>query len=356
MGKELLFFFSAVGTFNGLLLSLYFIFFTRKKYLTNYLIGALILALSIRIGKSVVAYFDPTLPAIYRQIGLSACFFIGPFLYLFLTAAAKGLDKMPRRWTAMLYTLLATTIIGGTLFSYSNYPALWNKYLAWIIYIQWLAFVIASAYPLRARIAKFFTKGAKRTAQDTWLLMIYFGNVIIYVVYFLALIQAPFTSYINGSIVFSFMLYLAFSVLLYRKKTDDLFQFTIEKSGNRKIEPALAKTLIEKLEKTMSGSKAFKDSDLKLSSLASMIGVPAHQLSQMLNEHIENNFTTYVNNYRIQEACSIISVNNLLTLEAIGYEVGFNSKSTFFAAFKKHTGMTPLTFMQKSAVSPKAEP
>jgi hypothetical protein len=45
IGKELLFFFSALGAFNGLILSLYFSFFTRKKYLSNYFLGALLFAL-----------------------------------------------------------------------------------------------------------------------------------------------------------------------------------------------------------------------------------------------------------------------------------------------------------------------
>ena len=84
IGKELLFFFSALGAFNGLILSLYFSFFNSKKYLCNYFLGALLFALSVRIGKSVFVYFDGTLPKIYLQIGLSACFFIGPFLYCFL--------------------------------------------------------------------------------------------------------------------------------------------------------------------------------------------------------------------------------------------------------------------------------
>ena len=87
IGKELLFFFSALGAFNGLLLGLYFFFFAKKKYLVNYFLGALLLALSIRIGKSVFLYFDGKLPRMYLQIGLSACFFIGPFLYFFTRSA-----------------------------------------------------------------------------------------------------------------------------------------------------------------------------------------------------------------------------------------------------------------------------
>ena len=61
VGDKVLFFFSSLGAFNGLILGIYFIFFTSKKYLSNYLLGALLLVLSIRIGKSVVFFFDASL-------------------------------------------------------------------------------------------------------------------------------------------------------------------------------------------------------------------------------------------------------------------------------------------------------
>ncbi len=63
-GTKLLFFVSALGAFNGLVLSVYFFFFSTKKNLSNYLFAALLLVLSIRIGKSVAYFFDYCLPKI----------------------------------------------------------------------------------------------------------------------------------------------------------------------------------------------------------------------------------------------------------------------------------------------------
>src|SRR5689334_8410822 len=78
-GNKALFFFSSLGAFNGFVLGIYFIFFTEKKHLSNYFLGALLLALSIRIGKSVAFFFDSNVPKTILQIGLTACTFIGPF-------------------------------------------------------------------------------------------------------------------------------------------------------------------------------------------------------------------------------------------------------------------------------------
>jgi hypothetical protein len=83
-GSYLLFFLSALGVFNSIVLSAYFIFFKKEKKLADVLLGGLLLALSIRVGKSVFFYFNHHLSKTYLQIGLSACFLVGPLLALFV--------------------------------------------------------------------------------------------------------------------------------------------------------------------------------------------------------------------------------------------------------------------------------
>jgi len=350
-GKELLFLISAIGAFNGFLLSLYFFFLTRKKYLTNYLLGALILAISLCVAKSVFEYFKITLPGIFAQVGFSACFFIGPFLYYFLRAAIEGRQKMPLSWNYVLLGHAVLIVVLGVIFPYSTHPDAWCVYLVRGIFAQWFFFLGISGIVLRDKISQFFSKDGELNPQDKWLLTIYGGNLVIHLFYFLSLIHAPFTTCLNGSIVFSFMLYLVISILLYRKKTDDLFQFVPEKAKEKKFDDELATALLEKLEKLMSANEIYKDPELKLSGLAAKVGIPPYHLSALLNDHLELNFTSFINGYRIEEACRMLKTDHRLTLESIGYEVGFNSKSTFFAAFKKQVGMTPLAYQQQPALS-----
>ena len=348
VGKELLFFFSALGAFNGLILSLYFFFFTRKKYLSSYFLGALLFALSVRIGKSVFLYFDGTLPKIYLQIGLSACFFIGPFLYCFLKSAVQGLEVMPKSWKWTIVSWLLLVLVAGVAYPYENYSLLWNQYFSKIIYLQWLIYVVISSFVMKGVLKNLFTKGHQLSAAEIWLLMIYFGNVVIFITFFLSLIRAPFSSYISGSIGFSLSLYLIISVLLYRKKSDDLFLLSPGKYSGKKLNNQDAGILLEKLEKLMNEQAVYRNPDLKLGDLSKGVNVSSHQLSQFLNDNLGKNFTTFVNEFRIKEACRIISTDHRLTLESIGYEVGFNAKSTFFAAFKKLTGTTPLNYQQNT--------
>ncbi|MCY1561652.1 YSIRK-targeted surface antigen transcriptional regulator [compost metagenome] len=95
----------------------------------------------------------------------------------------------------------------------------------------------------------------------------------------------------------------------------------------------------------------YKNPNLTLQDLSQEINISSHQLSQFLNNNLGKNFTSYVNEFRINEACKIITSSDKLTLESIGYDVGFNSKSTFFVAFKKHTGTTPLNYQIQAVQS-----
>lgn len=346
IGKELLFFFSALGAFNGLVLSLYFFFFTQKKYLVNYFLGALLFALSVRIGKSVFLYFDGKLPKIYLQIGLSACFFIGPFLYGFVSSAVRSIEKLPRKWAVVLWALFGITLVVGIAYPYSVFPLLWNDYFARIIYFQWFIFLIASGFVAKDIIRKLFVSAYKMKASELWISVILLANVLVFLLYFSALIRAPFAPYISGSIAFSLMLYLAGTILFYRNKTDELFLINTARPNTKKLSEPDTQLWLEKLDKVMCDKKVYTNPDLKLGDLSREIQISAHQLSQLLNDELGKNFTTYVNKFRIEEACRILSSDYRFTLESVGYEVGFNSKSTFFVAFKKFKGVTPAVYQQ----------
>lgn len=347
-GKELLFFFSALGVFNGVILSVYFFFFTTKKFLTNYFLGALLFALSIRIGKSVFVYFHPTLPKMYLQVGLTACFFIGPCLYYFLKSAVAEINIMPKSWKLILlfWALFIGTI--GFLYPYEYYPELWRTYFVKAIYFQWFIYVVVSGFMIKGILQKIISRKHKATPSEMWFGTLFLGNFLLFFFYFLAIMRGPAATYISGAIVFSLLFYLIISILLYRKKTDDLFLLNGSKNSGKKINSAEAEIFAQKLESVMNEKVLYKNPNLTLQDLSKEINISSHQLSQLLNNNLGKNFTSFVNEFRIKEACEIIALNDKLTLESIGYDVGFNSKSTFFAAFKKYTGTTPSNYQNQA--------
>ena len=340
IGKEIVFFLGALGAFNGFILSLYFLFFTKKKYVSNLFLGALLFVLSIRIAVTVFVYFNNDLPKTYLQIGLSACLLIGPFLYYVLKSAIHNTVSKQWKWHLGIWFLAVSTI--GFFLPYENYPVLWNYYFVAFIFFQWFSYLFVSGYESRLLLQKIIWNYESSSPAERWFATIFFGNAAVFIAYFLGFSRVPFVSCITGAIAFTFILYLIILVLLHRKKTDDLFFINNQKS--KKISNVDAVVISQKLEKIMNEKALYRNPNLSLKDLSEEINMPSHQLSQFLNNNLGKNFTSYVNEFRIETACRIISSNNKLTLESVGYDVGFNSKSTFFAAFKKHTGTTPLNY------------
>ncbi|APX10392.1 helix-turn-helix domain-containing protein [Tateyamaria omphalii] len=101
-----------------------------------------------------------------------------------------------------------------------------------------------------------------------------------------------------------------------------------------------AARIARKLTAAMADDLLHRDANLSLTKLAQHIGSSPNYVSQTLNEHLEQPFFDFVNQWRIKEAEQLL-VNGDETILAIAYEVGFNSRSAFYTAFKKHTGYTP---------------
>ena len=118
----------------------------------------------------------------------------------------------------------------------------------------------------------------------------------------------------------------------------------MEKYGDKKIEDTDAAQMILELEEIIEQEKLFKDANLSLSDVAKKMNILPHRLSQLINDNMRSNYSSFVNKYRIEEAKKLIATNDQFTLEAIGYECGFNSRSTFYATFKKYVGTTPAKY------------
>lgn len=96
----------------------------------------------------------------------------------------------------------------------------------------------------------------------------------------------------------------------------------------------------------MDNKKPYLDSSLNLKKLAELINIPSYHISQILNTCLNSNFYDFINQYRINESKNILietSSRDKSILEIL-YDTGFNSKSVFNSAFKKHTGITPSEF------------
>lgn len=92
--------------------------------------------------------------------------------------------------------------------------------------------------------------------------------------------------------------------------------------------------------------KPYLNPELNMPMLAEELNLPKHQVTEVLNTEIGKNFFQFVNEYRVKAVQQRLAdqKNDHYSIEAIGYDCGFSSKSSFFAFFKTATGKTPLQY------------
>lgn len=94
-------------------------------------------------------------------------------------------------------------------------------------------------------------------------------------------------------------------------------------------------------------NKVFKNPELGISDVAKATGMPVKKVSQLINIKTGKTFKTYINAIRVQKA--VIYIEDVsyehYTMEAIGNEVGYKSKATFYRAFKREMNCTPKEYM-----------
>jgi YesN/AraC family two-component response regulator len=201
--------------------------------------------------------------------------------------------------------------------------------------------VVISGFLLRGTFKKLISRVEKLNYDDFMMLSVFSGILIIWIAYF----TASYTSYITGALSFSFTLYLSISVLVYQRKRKFTTIAIKEKYASNKISSEEAKSLVQKIEKTINDQSLFKNPNLTLPQLAKTVNIRQHRLSQLLNDNLEKSFTQFINEFRIEEAKKLLKTESNLKMEIIAEKSGFNSNSTFYTAFKKITNTTPAKYL-----------
>jgi AraC-like DNA-binding protein len=342
--NPILFFFCSLGVFNGFLVSLYFLFFHKVKRTQNLFLGLLLLFLSIRIGKSVYSIFTPReeREILILQIGLSACFLIGFSLFHYIKSSVENRKSIPNSWKLHFILVLIFIMITGITKPYKGNTLFWNEYFIHVIYGAWALYILLSGFALRNIFKKIVTKSVGCTTAELWLVAVFLGNLLIYSAYIIGL----FYFYLIGTLTFSFVFYGLLIFLLFKKNRDTIFQDIPEKYGSKKIDTKEANYLLVKLKSIMTEEELYKKPDVKLKDIANELQIIPHKLSQLLNDNVGKSFAQFINEYKVDEAKKLLKENNQFTLEAIGYEAGFSSKSAFYATFKKTVGKTPSEYQK----------
>ncbi|WP_157074164.1 helix-turn-helix domain-containing protein [Pseudoxanthomonas mexicana] len=337
LSQHFLFFFAMLGAFNGIGAATFLWWRAEGKPTLRWL-SLLILMVGVRTGKSVAFYFWPDIPLIVLQLGLTACFMIGPCLF-FLVRSSQGDASGPGRidrWHIAALLAVATAV--NVLLPYDHNVDLWRNVITPGINYAWLVYLLLATAQM-----VLYRERLRGTPSGTLLLGALAGVWIIWTAYY----TAGYTSYIVGALSFTFV--LALSVLAYLRLRAG--QAPIEPYQDRRIPAPEAATQLQALAELMARERLHLDPALTLPRVARRLGIPQTRLSQLLNDNNQTSFKQYLAQLRVIEARALLQQTPPKPLEVVAEEAGFQSMSTFHSAFKKHEGITPAAFRTASADS-----
>ncbi|NOY36409.1 MAG: AraC family transcriptional regulator [Chlorobi bacterium] len=300
-------------------------------------------------------------------------FTYGPLMYLYVRFLISG--KPHFKWyywghfiPFLVFFVLTfiyrqrQVIVLHDFFRQDAYFALRMVYgLSFIISISvysFLSFILIGRHQKRIRDLYSFTS-EKITLN--WLKGVSISFSVIYLTMFIAgafNILGHSESY--DPLIFSYagLTLFAFAFSIYGYKQQEIYDYYNSRPVNQEIEPKYersglketdAQKYMDKLLAYMESEKPYLNGELTIHDLSVKLNISRHHLTQVINERLDKNFYTFINEYRVKEVIHRMKnpAYNNYTLLGIAFDSGFNSKSSFNSIFKSYTGMTPSQYRVK---------
>jgi AraC-like DNA-binding protein len=322
---------SCLGVAQSLLLCAYL--FTLKEKRANIFLAFVLLGLTIRIGKSVFHNYMPLDPWI-RNLGISGILMTGPFLWFYGKALFEKKEFSAKNYLHLipfiLFVLLCRVIPNrGDFESYLIYSLVF-LHLAVYLVVCW------------THIIKNF-KGARLLP---WYRNIVAGISFIWFLY-VGIFVGFIPLYILGAVFFSFLIYI-FSYLLLKRHV-----FALEKYSNSSIDHVTSKLLLQQVKGLFEKKEIYLDSNISLKAVAESLSATPREVSQVINENEQKNFSEFVNHYRIAKAKILLADPNHMQekIETIAYDCGFGNVTSFNLAFKAETQVTPSQYRNQFTIA-----
>lgn len=357
----------AQGIFFGLQL-----FWTRTYPSKNKFLACLLLLFSYRLFNQILLYFGIGKYDWWYHSTLDLSWAYGALIFLYIKASSSISYQFSKK-DQLLFIPVALQIIMGLFVRSQNF--FWDgtrESLSWLGYWGYVLWMNYSTVPFIASVfILFHLKKAKTSLSAIDLaqrnpepyrfiekLLIntqrfYILVVAIYLVDFLLIrfIHQEAYYYFNRfyynpfligisilTYVLSFVGYKQRKSLLIRPKP----QYP---TRNQKTLEEIA----ERLDLLMRTQQVFKNPNLSLDDLAKLLDTKTHLLSQTLKYIHDTSFYPFLTKYRVEEFRSLLldPEHRHLSLLGLAYEAGFNSKSSFHRAIKKHYQLTPSEFKKQ---------
>lgn len=155
------------------------------------------------------------------------------------------------------------------------------------------------------------------------------------------------------SLLLTLTILLASTFIIDNSKVFDQNWFSDKYFRSSTTLDELGAMLASAIEYLDNNPQSYSQSSYKIDDLCKTINVPANDLSRAINQIQRINWNDFINQYRIAKAQDMLMAGNHrdFSIEGIGQQVGFKSKSGFYAAFKKLNQQTPLQWLKTKEIS-----
>jgi AraC-like DNA-binding protein len=251
-----------------------------------------------------------------------------------------------------------------------NYPWQMNTINGLFVLAEFIYFTAALINVFRfSKIAREFyseEEEIKLRYIKKFIILIFSLNFFLIVVY--AALPTPNVEYIFLplflNVIYLYILYNAFKhSALFTYKEFQLFEKKIApvalvganiadpnkiSKSNYHLKQELGDLLSVRVSDHLTKDKPYLNPNYHIEDLARELKIQKHHLSFVINSRFKKSFFELVNSYRIDEAKEKLKgESGCHSVDAVGYDVGFNTKSAFYRAFKKYTNLTPAQFCKK---------
>lgn len=328
---------SALVMGHSLFLAVFFWTSPSKRPLSNRLLALLLLALAIRICKSIIIVAFPEASDFWPALGLIGMAAIGPLLWLYLQSLLQANFRL-KVHQLLHFSLSAALLV--VIFFVEELGLLYA-----ITIYQILAYLVASVlFVGRKKVVLKNTPSWRK-----WIYSLLGGVSAIWAAFTFQLYFATALTYIGVTVIAALVLYgLTFWMMRQRK----LLEHQFSSPSTITLEAGLER-LGKRIQVALEEEKLFTDPRLTVGRLGKALNEPTHQVSKALNAYFRKTFPEVLNSYRIEAAKGMLVHQDFqhLSIEAIAYESGFQSLSAFYAAFKKSTPLTPAQYRKQFSMA-----
>jgi len=333
-----------IVVFLMVLLSIFLITVKSTKKLSNYLFAAFLLVTALDFSGMFWTIENSTL----NSLKLASVLLQMPLYYLYVQSVCFFNFKLESKH--FLHTLLFLGVF--ILFIATSISEISYSIYQVVVKIQYYSYIIAVFFTL-THFKKLYEENYSANHYNTykWLLQItilfLIGSCFVLLRDFIPSVQNKLLLTSLNLLTSIFALFVICWFVLKALNKPSLF-LGIDKNltSLKPIKELNIETekAIQKLSDYMNIEKPYLDPELNLQKLALGFNLPEKQLSQLINQEIGNHYFDYINEFRINDAKVLLKEQPHLTVLEILYAIGFNSKSSFYTAFKKQTSQTPTEY------------